>query len=93
MDGDGGSFEDPGGVLPLSGQTDCGDDGKMWEYPLVVAALEAEGLYPKQEYIWRRKATIAEQVSFRPIDELCTKAKRMPGKSQMMRWWYHDMVQ
>ena len=41
-------------------------DGE-WEYPLVVAALEATGLHPIPDYIQRWKSTIVEQVACQPI--------------------------
>ena len=62
-------------------------------HPLVVAALEAAGLYPIQEYIRRRQANIAEQVACRPIYELCIETDRRPGTSLLMRWWDQDVVQ
>ena len=44
------------------------------EYPLVLVALEAAGLNSITEYIRRCHATIAENVAFLPIDELCIDA-------------------
>ena len=59
--------------------------GGEWEYPLVVAALEAVGLQPIMEYIRRRQATKADKVECHLIYELCVKAEQITGKSQMMR--------
>ena len=58
----------------------------------MAAAPEASGLHPIQEYIWRRQATIAEQVACLPIYELCTEAERMPGTSRMEIWWDQEVV-
>ena len=63
-----------------------------WEYPLVMEAMEATGIHIIGEYIRRRQATIAEKVACRPIYELCVEVERMPGTSQMVRWWGQDVV-
>ena len=69
----------------IAGMTEkCVTDG-TWEYTPVVADLEAAGLYPIQEYIWRQYATIAEKVAYNPIYELCTRAELRPGTIRMMR--------
>ena len=65
----------------------------MGEYTPVVAALEAVGLYPVQEYILIRQVLIVAQVACWHIYELCTKAEQRPRKSRMIRWWDQDMVQ
>ena len=64
-----------------------------WEYPPLVADLEAVGLYPIQEYIQRQYATMAAQVAFQPIYDLCTNEEQRPGTIQMMKWWDQDAVQ
>ena len=66
--------------------------GWEWQYPPVVAALEAVGLQPIRKYITRRQATISEKVAFCPIYELCAKAEQMPKMIWMMRWWDQDVV-
>ena len=45
-----------------------------WEYPPVVAALEVSGLYSMHGCIRRRKKTIAVQVEYLTIYEICTNA-------------------
>ena len=65
---------------------------REWEYPPMVAAIEAAGLYPIQEYIWRRRAIIAEQVPCHPTYELCIEEERRPGSRRVMRWWDQDVV-
>ena len=57
--------------------------GRYWEYPPVVAAIDAAGLYSVREHIRRRYAIIAEKLACRPIYELCVEAERMSGTS---RW-------
>ena len=66
--------------------------GGEWEYPLVVAALEAAVIHPIMEYIRRRQAAIAEKVACRPIYELCVEAEQRPGMTQRMRWWDQEVV-
>ena len=66
--------------------------GREWEYPSVMESLEAAGLHLIMDYIRRRQANIAEKVACLPIYELCVEAKRRPGTSRRMRWWYQDMV-
>ena len=41
-----------------------------WEWSLVAEALEAAGLWPMKEYIWRRQDTIVECIVNHPIYEL-----------------------
>ena len=65
---------------------------REWEYPLVVAALEAAGLHSIQGYIQRRQVTLSAYVACCTIYELCTKVERRPGKSRMMRLWDQEMV-
>ena len=58
--------------------------GGGWEYPRVVAVMDAAVLHPIREYIRRRQATIAEKVAFRTIYELCVKGKRVPRMIRMV---------
>ena len=69
---------------------DHGDDSNTWVgwgvgITPVVAAIEAAGLYPIRDYIRRRKVTIAENLAYHPIYELCDEAERMPGMIRMRR--------
>ena len=66
--------------------------GGEWQYPPVVAALEAAGIHPIMEYIRRWQATILEKVACRTIYQLCVKAERMPGTSRSTGWWNQDVV-
>ena len=42
-----------------------------WERPSVADTLETAGIWKIKDYIQRRQATIAAQVAYRPIYELC----------------------
>ena len=66
-----------------------------WEWVLVEAALEAAGLWPTRESMWRRQATIVEYIADRPIYELCTGEERMEGYRRFLWWWdqYHGPTQ
>ena len=64
-----------------------------WEYTPAVVAIESVGLYPIQEYIWRRQVKIAKKVACLTTYELCTKVEQKPGTSRMIRWWDRDVVQ
>ena len=50
---------------------------REWEPPPVAEALETAGIWPIEEYIQQRQATVAVQVAFRPIYELCAGAERI----------------
>ena len=63
----------------------CGAGGE-WEYPPVMAVLEAVGLHPIMDYIRSQKATIAGKLKCRPIYEICVKAERRPGKIWGVIW-------
>ena len=76
----------------IAGMTDRHTEDREWEYPLVVDALEAAGIWSIKEYIQRQKATISAQVGYLPIYELCNGSKHMTGSSRLIRWWYQDMV-
>ena len=65
---------------------------REWEYPPVVAALEAAGLHSIQEYICRRQTTIVAHVACRPIYELYVETEWRTGTIQRMGCWDQDMV-
>ena len=54
--------------------------------------MESAGLHPIGVYTRIWQATLAERVACRPIYELYIETERMPGKSQMVLWWYEDTV-
>ena len=60
--------------------------GGEWEYPRVVAEMEATELHPVKYYTRRRQVTISEKVACHYIYELCVKAEQIPGTIRMVRW-------
>ena len=76
----------------IMGMAETRGAGGEWEYPLVVAEMEAAGLHPIRDYIRRRQSTIAENVACLPIDEIYSKEEEMPGTSRIVRWWDQDVV-
>ena len=54
-------------------------------------ALEISGLYPIEDYIQQRQATIVAHLEWRPICEMCMGADKIPGSSRQMRWWDQDV--
>ena len=58
----------------------------------MVDALEAVGLWPTKEYIWRQKATIAEYIVNQTIYELFTGVDWMLVSSRFMWWWDQDFI-
>ena len=50
----------------ITGMTATRGVGREWEYPPVVAAMDAAGLHPIRYYIRRRKVTIAESLACHP---------------------------
>ena len=78
--------------IQITGMTAKHVADRDWGYPPVMAALEAAGLHPIQEYIRRRQEKISTQVERRPIYELCTKAEQRQGMIWIMRWWNQDVV-
>ena len=59
--------------------------GGEWDYPSVVEAMEAAGIYPIGVYIKKRQMTIAKMVACRSVYALCKEAERIPGTSQIVR--------
>ena len=66
------------------------EDGD-WEYLPVADSMEEEGLWKIKVYIQIRQATIAAQVAFWKVYEMCTRSERMPGYGRMMKWWDQDV--
>jgi hypothetical protein len=62
-----------------------------WYYPPLRTALEEAGLFPIQEYIRRRQATLAQYIATRPILARCQAAPRRTGSSsRLLRYWQQD---
>ena len=58
--------------------------GRYWEWALVDAEMEAIGIWPMRECMWRRQATITEYILGRPVYNLCTGADSMEGSSRVL---------
>ena len=78
-------------VWMIAGRTARHTEVGEWEYPPVVDALKAAGIWPIKEYIQIWKTTIAAQVACRPIYDICTGAEKMPGSSRLMMRWDQDV--
>ena len=74
------------------GMTAKRGSGGEWEYPSVVEAMDTTGIHLIGVNIRRRQATIAENVAFHPIYDLCTEVERIPGTSRLVQWWDQDAV-
>ena len=80
------------GRIPSSGRkADHRDDGDTWGgqgvgVPHGGGGNGRRGTPPHWRVHQEGQATIAENVAFRPIYELCVEAHRMPGTSRMVRW-------
>ena len=75
----------------IAGMTEWHTTSGEWECSLVADALETKGIWKINKYILRRQATIAVQVAFRPIYDLCTGEEKNLGASRFMRWWDQDV--
>ena len=54
--------------------------------------MDATRLHLRRVYIKRQQNNITERVACCPAYALCTEVERMPGTSQMVRWWDQDAV-
>ena len=61
-------------------------------YPKSVDVLRAAGLQPLDYYIHKRRATVAETVSARPILQECRGARRRRGTPVRPTWWEQDLT-
>ena len=59
--------------------------GGYWEWFPVADVIYITGICPINEYIQWKQDTIAAQVKFRPIYELCKGEERMPRYFRFMR--------
>ena len=57
-----------------------------WECPPTEEVLDAEGMYPIQEYVQNQQGTIAYYITTQPIYDLCTRAEQMQGPSRILKW-------
>ena len=59
----------------------------VWEYPPIAEALKTAGLFPMDEYLTRRVQRIRRHVSTRPVGELCSRSRVLPGTHARQVWW------
>ena len=65
----------------------------VWTYPPIEPALAEVGLFTMEEYILRRRRTLAVYVSDRPILHLCQRAARLSGPpTRTLFWWEQPEV-
>ena len=53
----------------------------------MAESLKTTRIWPTKEYIQRRHDTVAAQVAYKTINELCTGDKWMSGTSKFMWRW------
>ena len=68
----------------------CKKSGE-WEWPPVTEALETAVICPIKEYKHLRENTVAAQLGYGPVYELCMGTERIPGTSKFMQWWEQDV--
>ena len=64
--------------------------GGAWEYPSVEASLKEAGLATVEDYVRRRRSTIARWIVDRPIYEACKEGERRRGTSACRQWWWEQ---
>ncbi len=62
----------------------------VWTYPRSADVLEEVGLRKMEEYIRRRRNTVAEFVSTRPLFKACWDGKRLRGSPHHTFWWEQE---
>eukprot|EP00957_Ditylum_brightwellii_P136596 10416602-Ditylum_brightwellii.AAC.1 len=65
---------------------------QVWVYPKSADVLEEVGLEPMEEYIRRRRQSIAAWVADRPILAACREGERRRGSPQRHSWWWEQEV-
>ena len=64
--------------------------GGVWRYPSVEDTLKEAGLKSVDEYIRRRRTTVAMCVVDRPIHKACKGGERRRGTSARRQWWWEQ---
>ena len=62
----------------------------VWIYPASKDVLEECGLFPMEEYIVRRRNSIAEYVATRPLLDTCREGNLLRGTPQRLWWWEQE---
>ena len=57
-----------------------------WTYPSRKDVFEEVGLYTLEEYILRRRKSVASYIRDRPTFDLCRRGERLRGTSSR-QWW------
>ncbi len=64
---------------------------RVWSYPPTADVLEEVGLRTMEEYIRRRRNTIAEYIATRcPVMWTCWEGERIPGAPRHTVWWEQE---
>ena len=63
----------------------------VWVYPHTADVLRAAGLRTLEQYIDKRRHTIANTIRGRPILEECKRTERVTGTSRRLNWWQQRM--
>lgn len=61
-------------------------------YPATKDVYEEVGLYTVEEYIDRRRQTVANYIRDRPIFDLCMESERQRGTHPRKWWWDQEIV-
>ena len=66
--------------------------GGEWEWSLAEEALEAAGMCPTKEYIWRWKATIGYYIANKPIHDTSSGMERLQVSIRFLWCWDQDFT-
>ena len=58
-----------------------------WVYPPIAEALEVAGMFTMEHYVSIRQNTLVNNITTRPILELCREAERRTGSPSRLYWW------
>ena len=64
------------------------DEDGTWTYPSSKDVLEEVGLLTIDEYIEKRRNTVAEYIATRPVLELCQSERRRRGTTHHKIFWW-----
>ena len=63
-----------------------------WEYLPLETVTEKAGFEEMEEYVLKRKNTVAQYIVTRPILDLCEEVVCMPGAWVAKRWWEQEVM-
>ena len=65
-----------------------------WEkQPPAWRAMRKSGLFPIEEYIFRRRKTVARTATTRPVFDLCVASERQDGSPARKTWWWTQRLE